>query len=159
MNPGLQRNGKSCRLRWINYLRPGLKRGLFTTEEEETILTLHRAFGNKWSQIANHLSGRTDNEIKNYWHSYLKKKIEAQTKGKSNKAGSPSSVAKEGSSLSSSSSLQLLDQNVPKRDHQSSSLPRILFEEWITMDNINSPNHDHSFYSNPNVGSVSNVPS
>ncbi|XP_041007949.1 transcription factor LAF1-like [Juglans microcarpa x Juglans regia] len=79
INAGLQRNGKSCRLRWINYLRPGLKRGMFCKVEEETILTLHRALGNKWSQIAQHLPGRTDNEIKNYWHSYLKKKVaEAQ---------------------------------------------------------------------------------
>lgn len=46
-NAGLQRNGKSCRLRWINYLRPGLKRGLFSEQEEETILALHRTLGNK----------------------------------------------------------------------------------------------------------------
>lgn len=46
-NAGLQRNGKSCRLRWINYLRPGLKRGFFTVHEGETILSLHRRLGNK----------------------------------------------------------------------------------------------------------------
>lgn len=44
---GLQRNGKSCRLRWINYLRPGLKRGAFSMAEEDTILTLHKILGNK----------------------------------------------------------------------------------------------------------------
>ncbi|CAN1267286.1 Transcription factor LAF1 [Linum perenne] len=44
---GLQRNGKSCRLRWINYLRPGVKRGMFSSDEDETILALHRALGNK----------------------------------------------------------------------------------------------------------------
>ncbi|CAL9084099.1 unnamed protein product [Musa textilis] len=72
---GLRRNGKSCRLRWINYLRPGLKRGNFSPEEEETIVTLQSKLGNRWSQIAMHLPGRTDNEVKNHWNSYLKKKI------------------------------------------------------------------------------------
>ncbi|XP_074586373.1 transcription factor LAF1-like [Curcuma longa] len=72
---GLQRDGKSCRLRWINYLRPGLKRGNFATEEEETIMKLQAQLGNKWSQIAMHLPGRTDNEVKNYWNSHLKKKV------------------------------------------------------------------------------------
>lgn len=47
VNKGLQRCGKSCRLRWINYLRPDVKRGNFTAEEEETIIRLHKAMGNK----------------------------------------------------------------------------------------------------------------
>ncbi|CAL9190841.1 unnamed protein product [Musa hybrid cultivar] len=72
---GLQRNGKSCRLRWINYLRPGLKRGNFSPEEEETVINLQAKLGNRWSQIAMHLPGRTDNEVKNYWNSYLKKRV------------------------------------------------------------------------------------
>ncbi|GFP92125.1 myb-related protein zm1 [Phtheirospermum japonicum] len=72
---GLLRCGKSCRLRWINYLRPDLKRGNFTPEEEQTIIQLHNSFGNKWSKIAACLPGRTDNEIKNVWNTYLKKRI------------------------------------------------------------------------------------
>ncbi|RDX60493.1 Transcription factor MYB4 [Mucuna pruriens] len=104
---GLLRCGKSCRLRWINYLRPDIKRGKFSKEEENTILKLHEILGNRlvpimftlgginnsnhnlnvinfivnplmlrWSAIAASLPGRTDNEIKNFWHTHLKKKID-----------------------------------------------------------------------------------
>ncbi|KAF5193087.1 Myb transcription factor [Thalictrum thalictroides] len=72
---GLNRCGKSCRLRWTNYLRPDIKRGKFSQEEEQTILNLHSFLGNKWSAIATHLPGRTDNEIKNFWNTHLKKKL------------------------------------------------------------------------------------
>ncbi|KAL8160002.1 hypothetical protein V2J09_001539 [Rumex salicifolius] len=71
---GLARCGKSCRLRWVNYLRPDLKRGSFTPVEEETIIQLQSLLGNKWSKIASHLPGRTDNEIKNVWNTHLKKR-------------------------------------------------------------------------------------
>ncbi|XP_042414201.1 transcription factor MYB46-like [Zingiber officinale] len=76
---GLQRCGKSCRLRWINYLRPDLKRGKFSRQEEDLVISLQQVLGNKWSRIAAQLPGRTDNEIKNLWNSSLKKRIETST--------------------------------------------------------------------------------
>ncbi|CAK9309063.1 unnamed protein product [Citrullus colocynthis] len=72
---GLNRCGKSCRLRWTNYLRPDIKRGNFSEQEEQIIISLHASLGNKWSIIASHLPGRTDNEIKNFWNTHLKKKL------------------------------------------------------------------------------------
>ncbi|XP_077230215.1 transcription factor MYB1-like [Tasmannia lanceolata] len=71
---GLRRCGKSCRLRWLNYLRPDIKRGNITIEEEDLIIRLHKLLGNRWSLIAGRLPGRTDNEIKNYWNTNLSKR-------------------------------------------------------------------------------------
>ncbi|PHT50229.1 Myb-related protein [Capsicum baccatum] len=72
---GLNRCGKSCRLRWTNYLRPDLKHDNFTSLEEECILELHKTIGSRWSLIAKRLPGRTDNDVKNYWNTKLKKKL------------------------------------------------------------------------------------
>ncbi|XWS61016.1 hypothetical protein CRYUN_Cryun07bG0089400 [Craigia yunnanensis] len=72
---GLRRCGKSCRLRWTNYLRPDLKRGLLNDDEEQLVIDLHARLGNRWSKIAARLPGRTDNEIKNHWNTHIKKKL------------------------------------------------------------------------------------
>ncbi|KAF7017326.1 unnamed protein product [Triticum aestivum] len=154
---GLERNGKSCRLRWINYLRPGLKHGMFSREEEETVMSLHATLGNKWSQIAQHLPGRTDNEVKNYWNSYLKKRVEgARSPAKS--AGSdaprsptPSDSARERSTVNQpsisgssgplesssmaddSSNLTIPGVVATIRPH-TPVLPKVMFADWLDMD-------------------------
>ncbi|CAM8959247.1 unnamed protein product [Rhodiola kirilowii] len=73
-NTGLKRCGKSCRLRWVNYLSPNVKRGNFTEEEDDLIIRLHKLLGNRWSLIAGRVPGRTDNQVKNYWNTHLSKR-------------------------------------------------------------------------------------
>ena len=53
---GLRRCGKSCRLRWTNHLRPNLKKCPFSEDEEKLIIELHAQMGNKWAQMATHVS-------------------------------------------------------------------------------------------------------
>ncbi|KAL1353557.1 hypothetical protein HN51_017479 [Arachis hypogaea] len=82
---GLKRCGKSCRLRWLNYLRPNLKHGDFSQEEDNIICSLYVSIGSRWSVIAAQLPGRTDNDIKNYWNTRLKKKLLGNNKNRRNK--------------------------------------------------------------------------
>ncbi|KAF8663231.1 hypothetical protein HU200_055836 [Digitaria exilis] len=72
---GLKRCGKSCRLRWLNYLRPDIRHGGFTDEEDTVIISLYSQLGSKWSLIASQMKGRTDNDVKNYWNTKLKKRL------------------------------------------------------------------------------------
>ncbi|KAF7849171.1 hypothetical protein BT93_L1167 [Corymbia citriodora subsp. variegata] len=81
---GLNRCRKSCRLRWLNYLKTNIKRGAFHEDEVDMIIRLHKLLGNRWSLIAGRLSGRTANDIKNYWNTHLAKKVNHQKQKEDN---------------------------------------------------------------------------
>ncbi|KAF7830423.1 transcription factor TT2 [Senna tora] len=112
---GLNRCGKSCRLRWLNYLRPNIKRGNITLDEEELIIRLHNLLGNRWSLIAGRLPERTDNEIKNYWNTTLAKKLRIQSSSQSQIIQTKASRCK---------NVVILQPPYPNNNYQNSNIDR-----------------------------------
>ncbi|KAB2009525.1 hypothetical protein E1A91_D10G176900v1 [Gossypium mustelinum] len=157
---GLLRCGKSCRLRWINYLRPDIKRGNFSLEEEETIIQLHEMLGNRWSAIAAKLPGRTDNEIKNVWHTHLKKRLKQyQTKPDNTKKNlksktkiksEPSTTSHSESDEVPSSSSEVVSSIIDGSDHREDNN----MDTWECLVEI-----DESFWSDALSSDESQVPS
>ncbi|KAK4431944.1 Transcription factor [Sesamum alatum] len=130
---GLKRCGKSCRLRWLNYLRPNIKHGGFTEEEDNIICNLYISIGSRWSIIAAQLPGRTDNDIKNYWNTRLKKKLFGRRKqSNTNRASIPGPEPKD---VSGDDDLQNLS---------NSALERLQLH--MQLQTLQNP---FSFYSNP----------
>ena len=77
---GQNRSGKQCRERWYNQLNPEAKKNNWTEEEENILFTKNMHLGNKWSDIASFLPGRTLNDIKNHFYSNLRKFIRQKLK-------------------------------------------------------------------------------
>ncbi|XP_042497233.1 transcription factor WER-like [Macadamia integrifolia] len=92
---GLKRSGKSCRLRWMNYLSPNVKKGDFSEEEDDLIVRLHNLLGNRWSLIAGRVPGRTDNQVKNHWNNNLSKKLGIKKKNSNFRVCSETEVSRE----------------------------------------------------------------
>lgn len=128
---GLKRCGKSCRLRWLNYLRPNIKHGGFTEEEDNIICSLYISIGSRWSIIAAQLPGRTDNDIKNYWNTRLKKKLLGRRKQSNFNTKEPNGIEENSYSSNALSS---------------SALERLQLH--MQLQSLQNP---FSFYSNPSL--------
>ncbi|KAJ4959300.1 hypothetical protein NE237_026411 [Protea cynaroides] len=134
---GLKRCGKSCRLRWLNYLRPDIKHGGFSEEEDNIICNLYISIGSRWSIIAAQLPGRTDNDIKNYWNTRLKKKLFGRRK--------ESSQARRLSSLNQDPK----DANGVDDNPNSQGLSNSAFERLQLHMHLQSLQNPFSFFNNP----------
>ncbi|MCL7042548.1 hypothetical protein MKW94_014555 [Papaver nudicaule] len=152
---GLLRCGKSCRLRWTNYLRPDIKRGNFSSQEEETIIMLHEMLGNRWSAIAARLPGRTDNEIKNVWHTHLKKRLLKQNQTNSAAGYCAADIAKseseptdESERSTCSNSSKLHNQNYVQLSPQHSSSD---FSSSTEFSDVNVDNHEMNMNEMANI--------
>lgn len=133
---GLKRCGKSCRLRWLNYLRPNIKHGGFSEEEDHIICSLYISIGSRWSIIAAQLPGRTDNDIKNYWNTRLKKKL----LGKQRKE----QQARRGSSLKQEMKRGGGNSMVPDNNNQNPYWPELPVLAPIPYSNQESRFSDHA---------------
>ncbi|KAH0931372.1 hypothetical protein HID58_008489 [Brassica napus] len=71
------RIGKQCRERWHNHLNPAINKEAWTQEEELVLIRAHQVYGNRWAELTKFLPGRSDNGIKNHWHSSVKKKLDS----------------------------------------------------------------------------------
>lgn len=141
---GLKRCGKSCRLRWLNYLRPNIKHGGFTEEEDNIICSLYISIGSRWSIIAAQLPGRTDNDIKNYWNTRLKKKLLGRRKQSNNNNMNRSLSA----AANDQDQRDVAEENLPNLQNLSSSaLERLQLH--IQLQTLQNPYF--SFYNNPTL--------
>ncbi|EFJ37575.1 hypothetical protein SELMODRAFT_140962 [Selaginella moellendorffii] len=80
MGEPLDRDPKSCHERWKNYLKPGIKKGPLTDEEQQLVIKLQTKYGNKWKRIAAEVPGRTAKRLGKWWEVYKERLIKDKKK-------------------------------------------------------------------------------
>ncbi|XP_021739087.1 transcription factor MYB36-like [Chenopodium quinoa] len=146
---GLKRCGKSCRLRWLNYLRPDIKHGAFSEEEDNIIISLFHKMGSRWSVIAANLPGRTDNDVKNHWNTKLKKKLFGGSNNNVNKFN-PSNIPKIDVPFTYNNNIFNNNHTIFQAPKSSSTLSSSPSPTPSYVDTNHSFNHDHNHNRNHN---------
>lgn len=71
--PGQTRLVADCRERWDSYLDPAILKQVWSDKEELEMLLAHKKFGNRWTEVATELKGKTNNNIKNKFYCIFRK--------------------------------------------------------------------------------------
>ncbi|CCI47072.1 unnamed protein product [Albugo candida] len=133
------RNGKQCRERWHNQLNPAIKKGPWTVEEDQIIMEMQSKYGNRWAKITERLPGRTDNAVKNHWHSSMKSKLK--------KTGSDDSLKCDGGRKRSES---MVEKGCYKRTKKSNnSLSATKFGRAVSPDTVDALGVDKNELEDP----------
>ncbi|XP_058091392.1 protein rough sheath 2 homolog [Magnolia sinica] len=90
MSKPLDRDAKSCLERWKNYLKPGIKKGSLTQEEQSLVISLQAKYGNKWKKIASEVPGRTAKRLGKWWEVFKEKQLKQSLQSKRHSHFSPS---------------------------------------------------------------------
>lgn len=76
---GMGKSAKECHERWIRYLKPGVRKGQWTDQEDaiviEAVTTSSEQPFTRWSDLAQRLPGRVGKQIRDRWVNHLNPNI------------------------------------------------------------------------------------